>query len=188
MKTVTVVVLALTIGLAIWKFNDISVWSLSLGIAIGAGCFALIPEKKKPPLPVTDEWKNRFHLLEAETAKTVSGFNLEMQKLQQKMMRTEERCNSYQKLVDVHQNEIEKLIQEKNGLSERLIEKDRKLSEKELAQMEPDLFDTDKRQAEISLRELRKQFDEKSQKLAQAEKELKKKKTATLSESRDLLS
>jgi chromosome segregation ATPase len=188
MKTIGIIVLTLTIGLAAWKFQNISVWSLALGVAIGAGCFALFPQtKQQAPLP-SDEWKNRYHLLEAETARTVGGLNSEVQKLQQKIMRTEERCNSYQKLVDVHQNEIDKLIQEKNGISERLIEKDRKLGEKELAQMEPDLFDADKRQTEISLRELRKQFDEKSQKLDQAEKELKKKKTPTLSESRDLLS
>ncbi|HNA62214.1 MAG TPA: hypothetical protein PKW79_03980 [Rhabdochlamydiaceae bacterium] len=188
MKTIGIVVLALTIGLTAWKIHDISVWSLSLGIAIGVGCFTLFPQAKQQTPPMVDEWKSRYHLLEAETAKTLGGLNSEVQKLQQKIMRTEERCHSYQKLVDVHQNEIDKLIQEKNGLSERLIEKDRKLGEKELAQMEPDLFDTDKRQTEISLRELRKQFDEKSQKLAQAEKELKKKKTPTLSESRDLLS
>lgn len=192
MKIVGVVVLVLTLLLGGWNWGDLSLWSLALGVAIGAGCFALFPAPKTPLQPPVDEWKTKFHILEAETAQTVDRLKGEVQKLQQKMVRTEERCQSYQKLVDVHQNEIEKLVQEKKDLSGSLVDKERKLGAAQLAQLEPDLFDMNRRQTEVALRELRKQFEEKSELLAQARSEINaltkmKKKRPILSESRDLL-
>jgi chromosome segregation ATPase len=209
MKLVGSIVLALTCGLLVWKFGEISFWSLGLGLALGVGCFVLASKPEVQPPVQTNESQDRFRALELETAQTVDGLNKEVQKLQQKLMRAEERCLSYQKLVDVHQSEIDKLSQEKNSIGESLIEKDRKLSEMQLARLEPDLFDTEKRQTEISYRELRKQFEEKSEVLSQVRTEKKKletelfslqqivseltlartpkKKKPILSESRDLL-
>lgn len=175
MRIVGAIVLGMTCLLLFWKFGDVSLWSVGLGTALGVGCFTIFaPNKPEAPTqPVqTNEWPNRFHLLEAQTAQTVDGLNKEVQKMQQKLMRSEERCTSYQKLVDVHQSEIDKLTQEKNTLTESLIEKDRKLSEAQLARLEPELFDTEKRQTEISFRELKKQFEEKSHILDQTRSKL----------------
>src|SRR6185436_19203253 len=89
-------------------------------------------------------------------------------KLQQKLVRAEERCTSYQKLVDVHQGEIDQLKRESTQIGQQIIASDRKVAELQLAKLEPDLFDAEKRQTESSYRELKKQFDEKSQALEQA--------------------
>jgi hypothetical protein len=75
----------------------------------------------------------------------------------------------------VHQQEIEKLRQENQTVAEALIQKERKLNELQLSKMEPDLFDTERRQAETMNRELKKQLQSA-------------KKKATELESRDLLS
>ena len=53
-------------------------------------------------------------------------------------------------------------------MGQLVIEEDRKVAELQLAKLEPDLFDAEKRQTESSNRELKKQFEEKSQALEQA--------------------
>ncbi len=176
MRLLGITLLAATFLLGILRYDHISIWSAGVGVALGAGLFlALItskPEEAKeassPSELQNNPWQVRFLDLQAQTNLTIENLNAESQKLQQKLARAEERCTSYQKLVDVHQAEIEQLKREGTQMGQQVIEKDRKVAELELAKLAPDLFDAEKRQTESSYRELKKQFEEKSQALEQA--------------------
>jgi chromosome segregation ATPase len=173
MRLLGITLLAATFLLGILKFDHLSIWSAGVGVALGAGLFlALITNKPEeapaPPEQQNNPWQVRFLDLQAQTNLTIENLNAEAKKLQQKLVRAEERCTSYQKLVDVHQAEIEQLKRESSQMGQLVIEKDRKVAQFELAKLAPDLFDAEKRQAESSYRELKKQFEEKSQALEQA--------------------
>jgi hypothetical protein len=172
MRLLGITLLVATVLLGILKYDHLSIWSAGVGVALGAGLFlALITNKPEevsaPPEQQNNPWQVRFLDLQAQTNLTIENLNAEGKKLQQKLVRAEERCTSYQKLVDVHQAEIEQLKREGSQLGQLVIEKDRKVAELELAKLEPDLFDAEKRQTESSYRELKKQFEEKSQALEQ---------------------
>jgi chromosome segregation ATPase len=172
MRLLGITLLVATCLLVFLRYDHISFWSAGIGITLGAGLFlALITSKsEEPPAPPEQQnnpWHVRFLDLQAQTNQTIDSLNTEGKKLQQKLFRAEERCTSYQKLVDVHQGEIDQLKREGNQLGLQVIENDRKITELQLAKLEPDLFDTEKRQTESSYRELRKQFEEKSQALEQ---------------------
>lgn len=145
-------------------------------MALGVGLFLVIliqkPEEKVQPEEQNNPWQLKFLELQSQTNQALEDLNTDNKKLQQKQFRAEERCTSYQKLVDVHQGEIDQLKKETTGLSQQLIEKERKIAELQLARLEPDLFDAEKRQTEHSYRELKKQFDEKSQALEQSRSQL----------------
>ena len=173
MRLLGITLLAATFLLGILKFDHLSIWSAGVGVALGAGLFlALITNKPEealaPPEQQNNPWQVRFLDLQAQTNLTIENLNAESKKLQQKLTRAEERCTSYQKLVDVHQAEIQQLQREGSQMGQLVIEKDRKVAQLELAKLEPDLFDAEKRQTESSYRELKKQFEEKSQALEQA--------------------
>lgn len=177
MKIVGLVSLLLTLTLAFFKYSELSLWSLGLGIALAVGVFFLMfkPQDSTPVVPPQENpWQARFQELQTTSTQTIDGLNREVQKMEQRLHRAEERCLSYQKLVDVHQEEIDKLKVEHGQMGLQLIEKERKLAELELAKLEPDLFDTEKRQTEVSFRELRKQFEEKSKLLQQTRQQVKK--------------
>ncbi len=154
MKILGYILLGLTSLLFSIKFQDLSLWSAGLGLAFGLGSFVAFTKSEKP-VPVDNSKELQIQ----------ENLNKEVQKLQQKLMRAEERCLSYQKLVEVHQSEIQLLAEQKDWLGEQVIEKERRANELFLARTEPDLFDVDKRQIEISHRELKKQFQEKSEAL-----------------------
>jgi DNA repair exonuclease SbcCD ATPase subunit len=165
MKWIALVFLCVTGLLIFVRLPQTSLWSLGIGIAVGCGLIATLfafQTKTSPPSSDTAQWQHRLKEQETQSAHLIDQLNREIQKLQQKLVRTEDRCSSYQKLVDVHQAEIDKTRQERTHLSELVIQKDKKLAELQLARLEPDLFDTDKRQKESSFRELKKQFEEKS--------------------------
>jgi chromosome segregation ATPase len=173
MRLLGITLLVVTFLLMILRYDHISIWSAGVGAALGIGLFlALITNKPEeapvPPEQQNNPWQVRFLDLQAQTNLTIENLNAEAKKLQQKLTRAEERCTSYQKLVDVHQAEIEQLKREGSQMGQLVIEKDRKVAELELAKLEPDLFDAEKRQTESSNRELKKQFEEKSQALEQA--------------------
>jgi len=171
----------LTVFWMVLQRSTLSWVSLSAGIALASALFVVLsiskPEKKPVQTPADEklQWQIKLDEAEARASQTIDGLNREVQKLQQKAIRAEERCLSYQKLVEVHQQEIEKLRQENQTVAEVLIQKERKLNELQLSKMEPDLFDTERRQAETMNRELKKQLQSA-------------KKKATELESRDLLS
>ncbi len=172
MRLIGLTLLGVTFLLGILKYDHLSIWSAGVGIALGVGLFlALITSKPEtppaPPVEQNNPWQVRFLDLQTQTNQTTEGLNSEIKKLQQKLLRSEERCTSYQKLVDVHQGEIHQLKSESGQLGQHVIEKERKIAELQLARLEPDLFDAEKRQTESSFRELKKQFDEKSQALDQ---------------------
>lgn len=147
MKAAGIFGAVLSLALIFWKYDTLSLWSLGLGVALAAATFVFLStlsvEKAPPPAP-NDEWQNKFRALQNESNHSLEGLKQELQKFQQKLTRSEERCTSYQKLVDVHQSEIDKLQQEKQTLSTVVIEKDRKLNEAYLSKLEPDLFDIKK--------------------------------------------
>ncbi len=177
MRLLGISLLVATCLLVFLRYDHISVWSTGVGVALGAGLFlALITSKPEeiaaPPEQQNNPWQVRFLDLQAQTNLTIENLTTEGKKLQQKLVRAEERCTSYQKLVDVHQNEIDQLKREGSQMGQQVIEKDRKVAELELAKLAPDLFDAEKRQTESSYRELKKQFEEKSQALEQARNRL----------------
>jgi hypothetical protein len=172
MRMIGITLLVATFLLGILKYDHLSIWSAGVGVALGIGLFlALITNKpEEAPLPPeqNNPWQVRFLDLQAQTNLTIENLNAESKKLQQKLTRAEERCTSYQKLVDVHQAEIGQLKRESSQMGQLVIEKERKVAQLELAKLEPDLFDAEKRQTESAYRELKKQFEEKSQALEQA--------------------
>jgi chromosome segregation ATPase len=172
MKLLGVILLVITCLLGILRYEDISLWSSGIGLALGSALFLILtsfkPQQPPAPIETNNPWQARFHELDAQSKQSFENLNRESQKLQQKLVRAEERCTSYQKLVDVHQGEIDKLKHENSLLGQQVIEKDRKLAEFQLARIEPDLFDAEKRQTESFYRELKKQFEEKSQALEQS--------------------
>lgn len=173
MRMIGITLLVVTFLLAALKYDHISIWSAGVGVALGVGLFLAVITSKPEEAPVLPEhqnnpWQVRFLDLQAQTNLTIENLNAESKKLQQKLTRAEERCTSYQKLVDVHQAEIGQLKREGSQMGQLVIEKERKVAQLELAKLEPDLFDAEKRQTESSYRELKKQFEEKSQALEQA--------------------
>lgn len=190
MKIIGISLVAVTILLGILKFDHLSIWSAGVGVALGVGLFLALITQKPEETPAAPEqqnnpqnnpWQVRFLDLQAQTNLTVEALNAESKKMQQKLARAEERCTSYQKLVDVHQAEIDQLKRETAQMGQQVIEKDRKVAELQLAKLEPDLFDAEKRQTESSYRELKKQFEEKSQALELARSRLYQAETLLLS-------
>ncbi len=175
MKGIGFVLLCITCGFVIVKYDMLSWWSLGLGAAVALAFFAFLSAfKTEPPAPppTHNPWEDRFHELETHTALTVEGLNREIQKLQQKLIRSDERCLSYQNLVDVHQGEIDRLKGENRQLGEGLIQKERKINEMKLAHLQPDLFEADKRNIEMAYRELKKELEEKTRLLDQSQSHL----------------
>jgi len=190
MKLIGIALVAVTILLAILKFDHLSIWSAGVGVALGVGLFLALITQKPEETPAAPEqqnnpqnnpWQVRFLDLQAQTNLTVETLNVESKKMQQKLARAVERCTSYQKLVDVHQAEIDQLKRETSQMGQHVIEKDRKVAELQLAKLEPDLFDAEKRQTESSYRELKKQFEEKSEALELARSRLYQAETQLLS-------
>jgi chromosome segregation ATPase len=179
LKWTGVILGVLTMIWVIVQRETISWISLGSGVALASALFVLFYKDEKPasaPIDETQKWQMRMDEQQREASQTIDGLNRELQKIQQKTIRSEERCHSYQKLVEVHQQEIEKLKGENHNLAEQLIQKERKLNELNLSKMEPDLFDMERRQTETINRQLKKQ-------LSDTKNELAKKKL----ESRDLL-
>ena len=177
MRWIGMALLALTCLLGFLKFSQISVWSAGIGLAFGAGLFLVLMTLKsdKTSVPVELEnnpWQVRFLDLQTQTEQTVENLNQEAKKVNQKLLRAEERCTSYQKLVDVHQGEIDQLKRQSAEIGQQLITREQKIAELQLARLEPDLFDAEKRQTESSYRALKKQFEEKSQALEQIRSQL----------------
>ena len=181
-----VVLGVLTVVWIVLQKETVSWSSLGAGVAVASALVVMLYKAEKPLPPPTNEkleWQMKLDEANAQASQTIDGLNREVQKIEQKRIRSEERCLSYQKLVEVHQQEIEKLRHENQVMGEQLIQKERKLSELVLSKMEPDLFDMQRRQTETVNRELKKQLSEAKSELAR------KKKTVTPAlESRDLLS
>jgi hypothetical protein len=166
--------------------------SISSGVVLASAVFIVLSKiEKHKPSPAQDklqwqaQWQARLDEAEAKASQSIDGLSRELQKLQLKAIRSEERCLSYQKLVEVHQQEIEKLRSENQAVAQQLIQKERKLNELYLAKMEPDLFDSQRLQVETINRELKKQLLDTKSELAEISSK-KRKKPAM--ESRDLLS
>ncbi len=195
LKWVGIVLGLLTVVWIVLQREALSWVSIGSGAALASAAFSVLSlfktdRPKQPPVDEKLQWQMRLDEAASKASQIIDGLNREMQKLQQKTTRSEERCLSYQKLVEVHQQEIEKLRQENQTIAEQLIQKERKLNELYLSKMEPDLFDSQRRQVETINRELKKQLlDTKSELAELSRAPQKKKKSATPeSESRDLLS
>lgn len=180
LKWIGAILGAMAVVWMILQRDMISFSSFTAGVALGSSLFVVLTSSKaEKPLQVPSEeklqWQMKLEESESKSAQTIDSLSRELQKVQQKAIRSEERCISYQKLVEVHQQEIEKLRNDTQTVAQELIQKERKLNSLYLAKMEPDLFDNDRHQVESINRELKKQ-------LKNTQNELKKK------ESRDLLS
>jgi hypothetical protein len=165
----------LTIVWMVLQRDQLAFASILAGGSLASTLYVLLSNKKTEVVPQAAveeklEWKMKLEESEAKSAQTIDALNKELQKQQQKAIRAEERCNQFQKLVDVHQHEIEKQRLDNQNIGEQLIQKERKLNALYLAKMEPDLFDHDRHHVESINRELKKKLKEKR------------------SESRDLLS
>ena len=82
---------------------------------------------------------------ERTPALIIDAMSRELQKVQQKAIRSEDRCLSYQNLVEVHQQEIEKLCGDNQNITQDLVHKEQKLNTLHLSKIEPDLFDSPQR-------------------------------------------
>lgn len=145
MKKLGFIFLLLTIGLAVFRIDLLSLWSIALGAALGLGLFIIIvPSKLEKSSDGSKEelleWQVRFHDLESRSSESIEKLNKEIERVQRKWVCSEERCSSYQALIDVHQETIEKFKEENNRLGHQVIEKDRKLGELQCAHLQPDLF------------------------------------------------
>lgn len=145
LKWIGAVLMALSLLWIVIQRDSAHWGSVVAGATFATPIFLILlkPEKPVEAAEKQDEKLQRqMRLEEAEAlaSQTIDGLNREIQKLQKKSIRSEERCLSYQKLVEVHQQEIEKLRQEGQSAAQLLIQKERKLSEFYLAQTEPDLF------------------------------------------------
>jgi hypothetical protein len=184
----------LTIIWMVLQRETLSWASVSSGVALACAIFTFLsPTKTEKPLqPLVEEklqHQAKLDEVETRTSQTIDGLNRELHKLQQKSIRSEERCLSYQKLVEVHQQEIEKLRQDNQTVAQQLIQKERKLNELYLSKMEPDLFDAQRHQVETVNRELKKQLSDTKSELAELSRDSKKRKKVATPESepRDLL-
>lgn len=139
--------------------------SLLIFMGIVYGFIVFLKNKKEAVTSIHEAMETQIHDLTVKYTQLIQELNQEVQKLQHKLLKTEERCLSYQKLVDLHQEEVKALKQENLQLGEEVIQKERQINELSLAQLEPNLFDFDKRKKETSYRELKKVYDEKSQAL-----------------------
>jgi Fe2+ transport system protein B len=164
--------------------------SISSGVVLASAVFIVLSKTEKRELPPAQDklqWQAKLDEAEAKASQTIDGLNRELQKLQLKSIRSEERCLSYQKLVEVHQQEIEKLRSDNQTVAQQLIQKERKLSELYLAKMEPDLFDSQRLQVETINRELKKQLLDTKSELAEISSKKKRKPATEASAPRDLL-
>ena len=194
LKWMGIVLGVLAVMWMVLQRETLSWTSMSSGLILASALFITLSLSKteKPAQSLADEkLQGQIRLEEAESraSQIIEGLNREVQKLQQKTIRSEERCLSYQKLVEVHQQEIEKLRQENQTVAQHLIQKERKLNELYLSKMEPDLFDSQRRQVETINRELKKQLLDTKSELAELSRSSKKKKKPATppSESHDLL-
>ena len=140
----------LTLVWIILQREHITWTSLMAGIAIASSLYILLlPKESKPQLQVPSEeklqWQMKLEEAEAKSAQTIDAMSRELQKVQQKAIRAEDRCLSYQNLVEVHQQEIEKLRGDNQNITQELVQKERKLNSFHLSKMEPDLFDSPQR-------------------------------------------
>lgn len=170
MKGWGLVFLVISLGLLLLNFKTLSGWSLGLGSAMALSLFAFLSSSKEPELPASlqEPWKDRYHELERESSKAIHDLKQEIDKSQQKLVRAEERCQSYQKLIDVHQGEIEKLKTDHLHLGEMVIQKEKKINELKMAHLQPDLFQMDQRNLEAAYHDLKKQWEEQSELLNHA--------------------
>jgi chromosome segregation ATPase len=175
--------LVLATLLAFWKWEGLSLFSLGLGMAATLSLFVLMP-KEKPPINL---WEGRFHEVEQKWAQDVAEQEAQHKKLHQKMVRAEERAASYQKLVHVHQEEIEKLKADHHYLSESLLQKERSLNALKVAHLQPDLFEAEKKRDDLAAQLLQKECEELRQKLALLEREAKEPFTLELEEENERL-
>lgn len=166
LKWSSIVLGLLTITWMILQRDTLAFTSILAGSALASTLYILLAGKKPEPATPSAveekiEWKMKLEESEAKASQTIDALNKELQKQQQKAIRAEERCLQYQKLVDVHQHEIEKLRLDHHNVADQLIQKERKLNSLYLAKMEPDLFDHDRHNVESINRELKKKLKEK---------------------------
>ena len=133
---------SVTIVWMVMQWEQIVVFPLCVGAALMASLFAVlcpVKEQIQQPTP-TDNTAQQVEAVKREATRIVDALKIEMQKLEQKSGKADERALSYQKLVDVHQNELTNLRQENRALIETLAQKEKKLMQLHFAQQEPDLF------------------------------------------------
>ncbi len=140
----------LTLVWIVLQREHITWTSIMAGIAIASSLYVLVSSKApKPQLQVPSEeklqWQMKLEEAEAKSAQTIDSMSRELQKVQQKAIRSEDRCLSYQNLVEVHQQEIEKLRGDNQNITQELVLKERKLNSLHLSKLEPDLFDSPQR-------------------------------------------
>lgn len=173
MKGVGWILLFVTTGFVVWQWDALSFLSLGLGAAVVLALFSLLLTiKTKEPVPLPNPWEGRFRELDNQTALTIEELNQQTQKLQQKLTRSDERCLSYQNLVEVHQSEIDKLKADHHHLVESVIQKERQINTLKFAHLQPDLFDTEKRTLEVAYKELKKECEEARLRVMTLENEL----------------
>lgn len=144
--------------------ESLSWLSVGGGACLAMALFALLyafatPEQKSSAAQEAElRWQKRLEEEKQHTSHTLENLKLELEQLRQKIREAEEKTVSYQKLVEVHEQEIEKLRSDNHTLGDKLMQKEGQYNELYLSQMEPDLFDTKLRQAEGMNRQLKQEL------------------------------
>jgi hypothetical protein len=146
----------MTLGLILWQWGAISLFSLGLGAALSLALFVLGAKEKVP----VNLWEERFWELEKKTKAATAEQSGCLTRVEQRLSRSEERALSYQKLVQACQAEIEQLKAAHLYLSESAIQKEREINTLKVAHLQPDLFDTKNVESEAAFQALKKECDE----------------------------
>jgi hypothetical protein len=143
-----------------------TVFSVVLGLCIGLSLFAIVysMQKEAPPPPSDNQETAR---LQDQIKAIHSQASEEIEALSKKLKLAQEKCDSYKKLVDVHQVEIEKQRLENQRFIDESLAKGRKISELQLFLEDPKAFS--EAEAELFYKN---QLEDKSSQISQFENKL----------------
>lgn len=161
---------AVSAALAYAHFEQGSLWWLGIGSTMGIGLFAVLssfqktetPELKPEPAGEITSFQTQLKTAQSSLEKEIGERSRLSDTFRKKLHEAHEKCESYKKLVDVHQFEIDKLRQENKMMSEEVLVKTRRITELELYLEDPKALPNGDKELEFLYGQLKKQFEEKS--------------------------
>lgn len=167
-------------ALAYAHFEQGSLWWLGVGSTMGISLFAVlssfqkteIPEIKSEPQGEVASLQTQLKTAQSNLEKEIAEQSRLSDAFRKKLHEAHEKCESYKKLVDVHQFEIDKLRQENKMMSEESLVKTRRITELELYLEDPKALPNGDKELEFLYNQLKKQFEEKSRLLDHTRVEL----------------
>lgn len=143
-----------------------TVFPVGLGLCMGLSLFAILFSlQKEAPPPPSD--KEAMAKLQSEIKLIEAHASQEIETVSKNLKASQEKCDSYKKLVDVHQVEIEKQYLENQRFIDESLSKGRKIAELQLFLEDPKAFS----EADTELF-YKNQLEEKSSQISQFENKL----------------